>query len=146
MATATPERITVGTETVQEARQTNQANLSGSHFVLHLADGTKQILPDNLQQALLSTLQSLASNGRVIIGQLPEELTTTVAANVLGVSRPTLKKWAQQGDIESHKVVSHLRFRLSAVLALKEQRSQERKEAFAELGARDIKLDENFEA
>lgn len=31
----------------------------------------------------------------MVVGRMPEELTSTVAADLLGVSRPTLMKWAR---------------------------------------------------
>lgn len=69
--------------------------------------------------------------------QLPEELTSSLAADVLGVTRPTLMKWAQEGRIASHKVGMHTRFYRDDVLALSKLRAKERGEAFAEFRALD---------
>src|SRR5690625_1806377 len=145
MATATPERITIGNETLKEAREAGQEDLRNSALILRLADGNEQVLPAHLQEVLLDTLKALAGNGEVFIGKMPEELTSTVAAETLGVSRPTLMKWAQEGKIASYKVGSHSRFRREDVLALKEDRVQARRDAFAELRELDSELDELFE-
>ena len=53
---------------------------------------------------------------------MPKELTTTAAAKLLGVSRPTLMKWVGEGRLASHKVGRHTRFESEDVLRLKEQR------------------------
>lgn len=47
----------------------------------------------------------------------PEE-----AAAVLGVSRPTVVRWAAEGLLEDHRVGSHHRFLRSDVVALRERR------------------------
>ena len=56
------------------------------------------------------------------LGSMPKELTTTAAAKLLGVSRPTLMKWVGEGRLASHKVGRHTRFESEDVLRLKEQR------------------------
>ena len=145
MATATPDRITIGREALREAREADQADLRNSALVLRLADGSEQVLPAHLQEVLLDTLKALADTGEVFIGKMPEELTSTVAADTLGASRPTLMKWVKEGIIESYKVGSHARFRREDVLVLKEQRAKARREAFNELRAMDAELDEMFE-
>ncbi len=63
----------------------------------------------------------------------PEELTTTAAADMLGVSRPTLMKLIEAGEIRSHKVGSHSRLRSADVLELRTKRAAARKIAFEKL-------------
>lgn len=145
MATATPERITIGVETLKEAREAGKKDLQNSTLILHHADGSEQILPAHLQEVLLDTLKALAGSGEVSIGKMPDELTTTVAADTLGVSRPTLMKWVEEGKIASYKVGSHSRFKRDDVLDLKKQRVKAQRDAFAELRALDAELDELFE-
>ncbi|WP_343957113.1 helix-turn-helix domain-containing protein [Yaniella flava] len=145
MATATPERITVGNETLKEAREAGKEDLQNSSLVLRHADGSEQVFPAHLQEVLINTLKALAGSGEVSIGKMPDELTTTVAADAIGVSRPTLMKWAQEGKIDSYKVGSHSRFRHDDVLALKKQRVQAQRDAFTELRTLDAELDEMFE-
>lgn len=145
MATTTPERISIGQETLEEARATGRTDLRNSTLILRLSDGSEQPLPAHLQEVLLGTLKALAGTGEVTIGKVPDELTSTVAADILGVSRPTLMKWVRERKITSHKIGSHARFRRDDVLALKEQRAKARKNAFAKLRALDTELDETFE-
>lgn len=145
MAAVTPKRTTIGEEALREAREADQADLRNSALVLRRADGTEHVLPSHLQGVLLDTLKALADTGEVFIGNMPRELTTTVAAETLGVSRPTLMKWVKEGAIDSYKVGSHARFRREDVLALKEQQAKARQDAFSELRALDAELDETLD-
>ena len=146
MATATPERITIGHEALQEAREANRVDHQNSTLVMRHVDGSEQVLPAHLQEVLIETLKALANSGEVFIGQMPEELTSTVAADTLGISRPTLMKWVQEEKIDSYKIGTHSRFKRDDVLALKKQRAQARKDAFAELRALDADHGEMFDA
>jgi excisionase family DNA binding protein len=76
---------------------------------------------------------ALAANGSVSVATLPEELTSNTAADVLGVSRPTLLKMAKDEQIPSFKVGTHRRFKRDDVLAFKSQREQSRRTAMQEL-------------
>ncbi|OAV61806.1 helix-turn-helix domain-containing protein [Enteractinococcus helveticum] len=142
METFTPDRISIDNKVLEEARAADEVNLTDAQLVLKFPDGSEQPLASSIQKLLASALHSLAKNGSVSIGQIPEELTSTTAADLLSVSRPTLMKWVEAGEISSHKVGTHTRFKRQDVLALKMQREQDRREAFAELRALDAELDE----
>lgn len=140
--TLAPERISVETETVDEARSTAaRADLTTSALALVHPDGTQAPLPAELQSVLLTAISSLAQNGSVTIARMPEELTSTVAADILGVSRPTLMKWVEDGTITSHKVGTHSRFDRKDVLALRDRRRASQRKALDELRALDEELD-----
>lgn len=79
------------------------------------------------------TLLSLVANGEVAVARMPDELSSSTAADILGVSRPTLMKWAKEGKIPSFKVGTHTRFRRDEVLELKRLRAKNRSDAFDEL-------------
>lgn len=83
----------------------------------------------------LRQIVTLAAQSRLTIEPLPKIITTTVAAQLLGTTRPTIRKWIEAGIIPAHKVGSHTKLRATDVLALQEKRSQQRREAFAELRA-----------
>jgi len=55
------------------------------------------------------------------------------AAAILGLSRPTLAKWADEGRIPSHKAGTHRRFKREDVFAFREQRRIEKKQALHDL-------------
>lgn len=127
-APASSERITISDQTVNDAR--NTAVPRDASLVLRFSDGKVAELPSSIEETLLHALQALARQGAVSIGQLPEELTSTAAADLLNVSRPTLMKWAAQGKITSFKKGTHTRFQRDEVLDLRKRNAESRREAF----------------
>jgi excisionase family DNA binding protein len=98
-------------------------------------------LPPELASILATVVEVMARGGSVTIGSLPEELTTTVAAEQLGISRPTLMKMIQNGEIPAHLKGTHHRLKLSDVLAVKRARLERQRQAFDELRALEDELD-----
>lgn len=137
------ERITINDHTIGEARNTPVSD--SATLLLRTADGKEVTLPADLQRVLLGTIASIASDGEVTVGRTPEELTSTVAADLLGISRPTLMKWARDGEIDSFKVGTHTRFKRDEVLRVRKLRAQQRSTAFDELRAFDEKHGEVFD-
>lgn len=132
--------------TEDTVRKVQEAKLpGGSQILIRTGSGETIPLETDIQRMLLQTLESVASSGEVTIGRIPEELTSTTAADLLGVSRPTLMKWVRQGEIDSFKVGSHTRFHRKEVLQLKARRAEERKTAFDELRSTTAENDELFD-
>ena len=71
----------------------------------------------------------MAEGRPVSVTTMPENLTTTAAAGLLGLSRPTLMKFIREGRIPAHKVGSHHRLPSTDVLALREKLHRERQQA-----------------
>lgn len=143
VTTPTTERITITTDTVEEIKQTPVAR--DAALVLRTPHGMDVDLPAGVQEVLLQALRSIATSGSATISQVPEVLTSTLAAEMLGVSRPTLLKWAREGRIESLRVNTHTRFRRDDVLRFRNQRSLERREAVEALMAFDADHEEFLE-
>ncbi|PYY50321.1 helix-turn-helix domain-containing protein [Curtobacterium sp. MCBD17_023] len=101
--------------------------------LLELDDGTTLPVPPALTGALVTFLHAAADGAEVDIRTVTADLTTTGAAQLLGVSRPTLMKLVDRGDLPARKVGSHTRLRRDDVLALRERRRQARVAAAAEL-------------
>lgn len=128
------DRLTITEEAVDEARTAVAGLLEGQGaLAVRRPDGTHADLPSNIERVLMDALASLAEHGTVSIGHMPEELTSTTASDILGVSRPTLMKWVKADEIASYKVGTHARFRREDVFALRDKRAQERRRAFEEL-------------
>ena len=143
-ATITPmEQVFISDNTVREAQRTEVPQ--GASIFITTSDGKKISLSEDIQQMLLQTLSSVAASGEVSIGRIPEELTSTAAADILGISRPTLMKLARNGAIDSFKVRSHTRFTREAVFRAKAQRTAERKAAFSEFRSTIAENQELFE-
>lgn len=91
----------------------------------------------SVERLVAQVLEAIALQGSVMIARIPDELTSTAAADLLSVSRPTLMKWVQEGKLPSFKVGSHTRFRRTDVEELKAKREQDRLAAFDALRAFD---------
>ena len=138
--TTASQRITIDGQTVSDVRGTSIPR--GASLVLRLADGGEIELPSSVERMVLQALRSIARQGTVTIGELPEQLTSTSAADLLGVSRPTLMKWVREGRIEASKKGSHARFAREDVLDLRKRNAVARQAAFDELRALDDENDE----
>lgn len=132
-ATISPDRIEISTQTIDEVKRVNIPE--NVEFSIHTHGGEEIKLPQSLQDILAKTLASIAKSGEVSIGRVPDELTSTVAADMLGVSRPTLMKWVKEGKIASHKVGSHTRFRREDVLSLRDERARQRQATLRDMRA-----------
>ncbi|MET3451049.1 MULTISPECIES: excisionase family DNA-binding protein [Curtobacterium] len=98
-----------------------------------LDDGSSIDLPDRLGTFLADLVESMAGGAGVSTSVLPEEMTTTVAADVIGVSRPTLVKMIDRGEIAARSVGTHRRLRREDVLAARVTRRDARRIAAQEL-------------
>ena len=67
------------------------------------------------------------------VSAIPQEVTTSTAAAMLGISRPTLMKLVTDGAIPAHKVGTHTRLLSGDVLEVKRARRERERAAFAEL-------------
>lgn len=106
--------------------------------------GQPQPLPPELAHVLGTALRILAAGQTVTVGARPHTLTTTAAAAVLGVSRPTLMKMIRDGDIPAHKVGTHTRLITDDVDDARRKRRAAQRAAFdalreleGEVGAED---------
>ncbi|UBI09538.1 helix-turn-helix domain-containing protein [Corynebacterium coyleae] len=105
----------------------------GADIAIHGPDGDEVDLPKDVQKTVLAALQSIIENGEVAIMRMPAELTSTSAAEILGVSRPTLMKWAKEGKVDSFKVGTHTRFNRGDILALRRALVKEQDDALEKL-------------
>jgi excisionase family DNA binding protein len=125
----------------QAAELVRRAHDRGAREFTVTADGGSVAVPPDVSSFLMQVLRGLA-RGHVAVSALPEELTTTVAAELVGVSRPTLMKLVRSGELPSRQVGTHTRLRTGDVLALRTRRAHDRRAALEALSA----LDEEFGA
>lgn len=84
--------------------------------------------------SLVSQILDLVSRGcTVTVGSVPNEVTTTTAAKMLGISRPTLMKLVKEKALPAHKVGSHTRLFSRDVLEHRERQRVAQREAFDQL-------------
>ena len=87
-------------------------------------------LPKDVSVIVTTVLESLSKGSRVVISTTPKELRTTAAAEMLGISRPTLLKLVREGELPSHKVGAHHRFLLNDVLEYRDKQQEIKREHF----------------
>lgn len=90
-------------------------------------------VPTEIGRLLQQVLSVVARGGTVTIGAVPEILTTSVAAGILGISRPTLMRMIRAGEIPAHKVGTHHRLKAKDVFAALRARRVRERAAFEEL-------------
>ena len=93
-------------------------------------DGRNVDLPKDVSVIVTTVLESLSKGSRVVISTTPKELRTTAAAEMLGISRPTLLKLVREGELPSHKVGAHHRFLLNDVLEYRDKQQEIKREHF----------------
>ncbi|KAB7789751.1 helix-turn-helix domain-containing protein [Bifidobacterium leontopitheci] len=93
-------------------------------------DGRVVDLPKDVSTIMMSVLESLGKGSRVVISTTPKELRTTAAAEMLGISRPTLLKLVRAGELPSHNIGAHHRFFLADVLEYRAKQQRAKRERF----------------
>lgn len=105
---------------------------AGERAVLTCGDHSAQ-LPPELADVLVRTAEALAEGQAVTISPHRTTLTTQEAAEILGVSRPTLVKLLEEDKIPFTQPGRHRRVQLADVLAFQEHQVQARAQALSEL-------------
>ncbi|MCX8452825.1 helix-turn-helix domain-containing protein [Paenarthrobacter ureafaciens] len=80
-------------------------------------------LPRNSAEKILELLEAEGRAGAVVV-PVKEQFTTTEAARMLGISRSTLMKLIDSGEIDSVKVASHHRIPAPAILRYEKARTE----------------------
>jgi len=95
----------------------------------------ESVVPAELARILTVVVAVVAVGGTVTIGSVPSEVTTTTAAQMLDISRPTLMKLIGEGEIPAHKVGTHTRLKSSDVIAYQGRQRDAQRAAFDDLRA-----------
>jgi excisionase family DNA binding protein len=85
-------------------------------------------LPRASAEKVLALLEAERSTGAVVVA-VKELFTTTEAATMLGLSRPTLMKLIETGEIDHVKVGTHHRIPAQAILRFQRARKVRREKA-----------------
>jgi excisionase family DNA binding protein len=105
-----------------------------AEIILRDASGQEQSLSPSATD-FFRTVVAMGTQSRLTVQPLPTIITTTIAANLLGTTRPTLRKWIQAGILPAHKVGTHTKLKTADVLALRDKRLEEHRAAFDSLRA-----------
>jgi excisionase family DNA binding protein len=96
-------------------------------------DGERIALPEEVFRVLVTVVDAMAGGQAVTIAPHNQTLTTQEAAEILGVSRPTLVRLLDGGRIPFRQPGRHRRILLRDVLAYEEERRYERRAGLDEL-------------
>lgn len=112
------------------------ANQPTSTTTVVVDSGSGQLpLPPELTAVVLELVDLVGRGCAVSVGSIPNEVTTTVAARMLNMSRPSLMKLVRDHQLPAHKVGSHTRLFSQDVLTYRRARLEEQSAAFDELRA-----------
>ncbi len=98
-------------------------------------------LPAGIGQLLREALEEMGRGHAVRVLPVAAELTTQEAAEILGISRPTMVRLLDEGRIPSWKVGTHRRVRLEDVMAFAGTQEGVTAQALQELADLDQELD-----
>lgn len=84
-------------------------------------DGSRTVLPDELFEVLRDVASALSQGLAVTVAPQHTTLTTSEAADLLGVSRPTLVRLLERGEIPYEQPARHRKVRLADLLAYQER-------------------------
>jgi excisionase family DNA binding protein len=94
--------------------------------------GERVELPADLYRVVRQTAEALSRGLAVTVAPLATTLTTQQAADVLGISRPTLIRIIEKGELPFERVGTHRKVMLRDVLRLRESRREEQYRALEE--------------
>lgn len=97
------------------------------------ARGRSVTITGDAARSVLGVLRALDTGSVVDIQTLPAVLTTGQAADLLGVTRPTVVALVEAGRLPATLIGTHRRLQLTDVLAYREQQSTARRRALQEL-------------
>lgn len=89
-------------------------------------DGEQVPLPGPVYEVLVQVVEAMRAGRAITVAPLALRLTTQEAADLLGVSRPTLVKILERGDLPYEQPGRHRRVRLADLLAFRDRRRDER--------------------
>lgn len=121
MSTALTERTVLPGEPTQRMADLLVALKTHGRPALIAADGTHIELPDELYEVLKDVVAALSQGLAITVAPQHTVLTTGQAADLLGVSRPTLVRLLEAGEIPFGKPGRHRRIRLGDLLAYQQR-------------------------
>ena len=97
------------------------------------ASGEEMLLPSEVYEVLLEVVTAMSKGQAISVVPKSQRLTTREAADFLGISRPTLVKLLEAGEIPYEQPSCHRRVLLSDLVAFKQRRRDARRATLAEM-------------
>ena len=121
--------MTLTTHTYLPARHADLDGVSkaleageASEYALVGPGGRRVALPAEIHDVLVGVVEAMRAGKAVHLTPSDEQLTTQQAADMLGISRPTLIAIIDRGELACTRVSSHRRIRLDDLLAYRDRR------------------------
>lgn len=95
------------------------------YFLAGSSPGDRVELPAEVYRVLRQVVEALRQGLAVTVAPLAQTLTTQQAADLLGVSRPTVIKMLDEGRVPFERIGTHRRILLRDLLVYREQRRAE---------------------
>jgi len=108
-------------------------------------DGQTVPLPVEVYEVLVQVAGAMLAGKAITVAPLEQRLTTQQAADLLGVSRPTLVKLLEGHEIPYEQPGRHRRVRLADVLDYRDRRRRDRRERLAAMTRQAVE-DGHYEA
>ena len=96
-------------------------------------DGQSIELTPRMAEVLLQVADAMGRGRAVTVAPQDQRLTTQEAADMLGISRPTLVRMLEAGEIPFEKVRRHRRLFLTDVLEFRERQRRAANEALSDM-------------
>lgn len=113
--------------------KTSRDNQELHRSYLQAPSGDRQEIPSEIFELLTYIVDALSEGKGVTVMPTHAQLTTQQAADHLGMSRPTLVKLLEQGEIPFTKVGRHRRVTLNDLIDYEERSQQARQDTLREL-------------
>jgi len=129
------------------ARQASRelTSISNHDLKIRIPKTNEEItIPASAVRLLTELLSELAEGNAVALTPIGAELTTTQAADLLGVSRPFLIKQLEAGLIPFRKVGAHRRILFKDIMTHRRQTEQKRLDTLEKLAAQAQNLDMGY--
>lgn len=104
-----------------------------ANAALATPDGALVHLPPAVYEVLSQVITAMRAGRAITVAPLAQRLTTQEAADLLGISRPTLIKLLDDRRLPFEQPGRHRRIRLDDLLTYRDERRKERSEALDEL-------------
>lgn len=108
---------------------------AGSERVALRIGDQEIVLEGEVRDAVLAVARAVTQGHSADVTVLPKQITTGQAADLLGVSRPTVVQLIERGELPATRVGSRRRLATADVLAFREARQSSRRTHLREVVA-----------
>jgi excisionase family DNA binding protein len=104
------------------------------YFLAGSQEGDQVEVPEALHMVLLQVVEALRAGHAVTVAPQSSKLTTQQAADLLGVSRPTVVRLIDQGELPAERIGTRRKVLLRELLDYRERRRQRQYDAITATG------------